>query len=182
MKAGTPSDTAISVAILRAAHLHLFGPPTIHDDTFALQLVGLANREELRTTLERRGLPALRRVSAYFALRHRFSEERLRAALDRGVTQVVLLGAGLDTLALRHPRIPCEVLYVEIDHPDSQRWKLDRLSALGLSTPAVKYVRASAVDRGEPWISYFAPEQLEPRLLSAESLGADGCDGLIRAC
>ncbi len=27
--------------------------------------------------------------------------------------------------------------------------------------------RASAVDRGEPWISYLAPEQLEPRLLSA---------------
>jgi methyltransferase (TIGR00027 family) len=140
MRSGVPSGTAISVAALRAAHLHLFEGPKIHEDNFALRLIGAESAERLRANLEQRGIPALRRVSAYFALRQRFSEERLDAALLRGVTQVVLLGAGLDTFALRRPRVPKEILFVEVDHPASQRWKLDRLAALGLETPGVKYV------------------------------------------
>jgi methyltransferase (TIGR00027 family) len=32
------------------------------------------------------------------------------------------------------------VFFVEVDHPASQAWKLARLSALGLTTPGVKYV------------------------------------------
>ena len=140
MLPGTPSATAISVASLRAAHLHLFDSPKIHEDTFALQMCGAKDVEDLRARLEKRGLPNLQRVSAYFACRHRFSEDRMRAALDRGVRQIVLLGAGLDTLALREPGIASGVLFVEIDHPDSQRWKLERLRALGFTTPGVKYV------------------------------------------
>jgi O-methyltransferase involved in polyketide biosynthesis len=97
------------VAALRAAHLHLFDGPQIHEDTFALQLLGLPCVDDLQRSLERLSLPALRRVCAYFALRHRFSKERLLAALDRGATQVVLLGAGLDTFALRRPDIPSTI-------------------------------------------------------------------------
>lgn len=140
MKAGAASATAISAAAMRAAHLHLFDAPWIHEDTFALQLVGFEDAEQLRTRLQRHGLPALRRVAAYFALRHRFAEDRLQAALDRGVAQVVLLGAGLDTLALRRPEIPRAALFVEVDHPASQQWKLKRLEELGLQTPRVRYL------------------------------------------
>ena len=43
-------------------------------------------------------------------------------------------------MALREPGITHRTLFVEIDHPDSQRWKLERLRALGLTTPGVKYV------------------------------------------
>jgi methyltransferase (TIGR00027 family) len=128
------------VAALRAAHLHLFEGPRIHEDTFALPLIGLSSVDALQLSLERLSLPALRRVCAYFALRHRFSEERLLATLDRGATQVVLLGAGLDTFALRRPDIPNTVLFVEVDHPDTQRSKLERLATLGLDTRGVKYL------------------------------------------
>ena len=141
MQPGTPSATAISVASLRAAHLHLFNSPKIHKDTFALQLSGAKGVEDLRARLEMSKLPQLQRVSAYFACRHRFSEDRMWAALSRGVRQVVLLGAGL---------------FVEIDHPDSQLWKLNRLQTLGLSTPGVRYV---PVD--------FASQNLEDELRSA---------------
>lgn len=140
MQPGTPSATAISVASLRAAHLHLFNGPKIHEDTFALQMSGARDVEDLRARLSKTNLPYLQRVSAYFACRHRFSEDRMRAALDRGVRQLVLLGAGLDTLALREPDITNRVRVIEVDHPDSQRWKLDRLRALGITTTGVQYV------------------------------------------
>jgi methyltransferase (TIGR00027 family) len=151
MQAGTPSATAISVASLRAAHLHLFNGPKIHEDTFALQMSGAKDVDDLKVRLVKSKLPDLERVSAYFACRHRFSEDRMRAALDRGVRQVVLLGAGLDTLALRQPDITTSVRLVEIDHPASQRWKLERLQALGFTTAGVHYapVDFSSQDLGE---------------------------------
>lgn len=232
----------MGAAAMRAAHLHLFPGPNIHEDTFALRLLGVEDPEALRASLQGRGLPALPRVSAYFALRHRFSEERLQSALEHGVRQVVLLGAGLDSFALRRPEVINEVRFVEVDHPASQQWKLDRLEALGLRTSGVTYVavdfatqdlatelaavgvevgaatfftwlgvtqyisaeaslntlafvarhgagsevvfdvirpfdglppderlissaaRDSSAQRGEPWVSYFVPEELELRL------------------
>jgi methyltransferase (TIGR00027 family) len=83
---------------------------------------------------------AAQRAAAYFAMRHRFSEERLLGALERGVRQVILLGAGLDTFALRRPDVARTVAYIEVDHPDSQSFKRRRLDEEGLSTPDVTYV------------------------------------------
>jgi methyltransferase (TIGR00027 family) len=167
MRAGKPSATAIGAATFRAAHLLLFPGTPIHADTFALPLTGLPDREALRSSIERFDSPALPRICAYFALRHRFSEDRLRAALARGAKQVVLLGAGLDSFALRHPELVRQVSFVEIDHPDSQSWKLERLRALGLETPGVRYVPldfarqelaseliAVGIERGRP--TFFA--------------------------
>jgi methyltransferase (TIGR00027 family) len=169
MELGKPSQTAITAALFRAAHLHHFAGPKIHEDTFALQLSGIGGYEELRAfaeQVEQSRFP-LRRASAYFACRHRFSEERLRAAVDRGAEQVILLGAGLDSFALRHPEVSKDLLFVEIDHPDSQRWKRERLASLGLATPGVRYVpsdftsedlgrtlASAGVDRAKP--TFFA--------------------------
>jgi methyltransferase (TIGR00027 family) len=86
------------------------------------------------------GTPSPARVCAYFALRHRFAEDRLQQAVERRVRQVILLGAGLDSLALRRPELAENVTLVEVDHPDSQRWKLARFEELGLATPSVVYL------------------------------------------
>lgn len=65
----------------------------------------------------------------HLALRKRFVEARVRAALDEGFAQVVVLGAGLDTLAPRlAPEFP-EVRFLEIDHPASQGAKRRLLPA-----------------------------------------------------
>ena len=54
------------------------------------------------------------------------------------------------------PQVPSEVSFVEIDHPDTQRWKRERLAALGLATPRVHYL---PVD--------FASQDLATELASA---------------
>ena len=153
MKPGKPSKTANAAAVARAGHLHVCEGAKIFADDFALKLAGIPGSGPLREVLQQWTIPSPARVCAYFALRHRFSEDRLQKAIDRGVGQAVLLGAGLDSLALRRPVLAHEITLVEVDHPDSQRWKLALLDELGLSTPGVAYV---PVD--------FGKENLEQRL------------------
>jgi len=135
-----PSQTAIVSAAFRAAHACVYGGPAIHDDTPALRLAGFEDAEQLRRAFEATGTPALPEASAYFALRHRFSEDRMAAAVDRGVRQVVLLGAGLDSLALRRPDFVADLDFFEVDHPNTQAWKLRRFEELGLARPDIRYV------------------------------------------
>ena len=153
MKPGKPSRTAIAAAAARAGHLYLRDGAHIHVDDFALRLIGIPDPSQLLDGLGQWNTPSSVRVCAYFALRHRFAEDQLQRALEREVRQVILLGAGLDSLALRRPTLAGEITLVEVDHPDSQRWKLARLEELGLRTPSVVYV---PVD--------FAKESLELRL------------------
>jgi methyltransferase (TIGR00027 family) len=157
MRSGQQSHTAMAAAAARAAHVLLYSDAPIFSDTFAATLLGLNDREALRTAFERVPLaisPA--RVAAFFALRHRWAEDRLALAVERGVRQFVLLGAGLDTFALRRPELAERIRVFEVDHPDTQRWKRERLAELGLETPRVTYV---PVD--------FEREQLEDRLVAA---------------
>ena len=153
MKPGKPSRTAIAAAAARAGHLYVHDGAHIHVDDFALRLIGISDPNQLLDSLRQWNTPSPARVCAYFALRHRFAEDQLQQALERGVRQVILLGAGLDSLALRRPTLAGAVTLVEVDHPDSQRGKLARLEELGLQTPSVLYV---SVD--------FAKESLELRL------------------
>ena len=50
-----------------------------------------------------------------------------------GVDQLVVLGAGLDTFAYRNPYDGLRV--VEVDHPATQAWKLERLADAGIAVP-----------------------------------------------
>ncbi len=140
MRGVEPSQTAIFSAAFRAAHAYVYAGPAIHEDTFALRLSGFEDVEQLRRGFEATGTPALPEASAYFALRHRFSEELLNAAVKEGVRQVVLLGAGLDSFALRHPDIVEDLDFFEVDHPNTQSWKLERIEALGLAKPGINYL------------------------------------------
>jgi O-methyltransferase involved in polyketide biosynthesis len=49
-----------------------------------------------------------------------------------GMRQVVVLGAGLDTFALRNPYAGLGVRVFEVDYPATQVWKRDRIKAAGL--------------------------------------------------
>jgi methyltransferase (TIGR00027 family) len=70
--------------------------------------------------LERATIPG---IKLHYALRKRYLEEAARDALANGIQQVVIIGAGFDTLALRlHETFP-ETEFFEVDHPATQRVK-----------------------------------------------------------
>jgi methyltransferase (TIGR00027 family) len=75
-------------------------------------------------------------IMRHYLLRKRWIEEQCRVSLQAGVRRVIVIGAGLDTLALRlAPQWP-EVAWVEIDHPATQAFKLQGLAHAGLRLPA----------------------------------------------
>lgn len=79
--------------------------------------------------IERLTLPGILR---HYALRKLYLEEITRQSLAAGTEQVVILGAGFDTLALRLHRIYAQARFWEIDHPATQQVKRKALTAQGL--------------------------------------------------
>jgi methyltransferase (TIGR00027 family) len=69
-------------------------------------------------------------------LRNRYAEDELAQAVQEGTSQYVILGAGLDSFASRHPELMRKLAVYEVDHPASQVWKRDRLAQLALEIPA----------------------------------------------
>src|SRR5205823_14012351 len=74
----------------------------------------------------------------------------------RGVSQYVILGAGLDTFAQRRPEIASRLRVFEVDQPGAQAWKRQRLIELGYGIPGYgipAWLRLVPVDfeAGEAW-------------------------------
>jgi methyltransferase (TIGR00027 family) len=85
---------------------------------------------------------------AEILLRQRYFENLLSRVAPYRALQVVLLGAGYDSTALRHPDLP-GVRFFEVDHPATQRSKLAALTEAGVGTPNVTYV-AVDFEEGHP--------------------------------
>ncbi len=73
--------------------------------------------------------------SAITLCRAAYTEEVLEAAVDGGMDQYVILGAGLDTFAFRRPDLMKKLSVFELDHPATQQYKVDRLRELGWEIP-----------------------------------------------
>ena len=123
----------MGVAIHRASH-QLLDEPIVFRDPFALRIVSPKARAALETDprhFERR--PFASRMRAFLAVRSRVAEDALAAAVGSGVRQYVVLGAGLDTFALRNTNPASQVF--EVDHAATQTWKRQRLQQAGLAEP-----------------------------------------------
>jgi methyltransferase (TIGR00027 family) len=133
MQAGRASRTAEMVAARRAAHQQIDRPLVFEDPlaarVVAPELLARMDREPRRFKTSRWA----RFLRAALAVRSRYAEDELRAAVGRGIRQYVLLGAGLDTFAYRSP-FP-DVRVFEVDHPDTQAVKRRRLKAAGIAIP-----------------------------------------------
>jgi methyltransferase (TIGR00027 family) len=55
--------------------------------------------------------------------------------VGRGLSQYLILGAGLDTFAYRQPNWAKAITIFEIDHPATQRHKRERLAKSGIAPP-----------------------------------------------
>lgn len=143
MEAGKASRSAMGSGLLRAAHVREDRPPWIFEDTLAEQLLDASDVAELEVSMAT-WAPEFRaafRIS--HTVRARLAEDVALAGLTAGRDQYVLLGAGLDTFAWRHPQA-CEFVVWEVDHPDTQAWKRAALRRAGLVEPP--NVRFIAVD------------------------------------
>jgi methyltransferase (TIGR00027 family) len=127
-----PSRTALGAAVYRAAHQTVEGG-AIFADPLARAILG-ARADAIIAGFEAAG-PASKRIRTYMAARSRFAEDCLERTVARGVRQAVILGAGLDTFALRNPRSEHELRVFEVDHPATQTWKRSRLAEATLPVP-----------------------------------------------
>src|SRR5205085_3645641 len=87
------------------------------------RLAGLLRKAWFRrlcTLLERATLPG---ICLHFALRKQILRRHAQAAIDAGCTQVIVLGAGLDTLCLELKAARPDLCCIEIDHPATQALK-----------------------------------------------------------
>jgi methyltransferase (TIGR00027 family) len=129
------SLTALGAAYLRAVHQLLDAQPRILDDPFVLSLLAPAALQQISNPAYRYRTIETRALRAHIVLRSRFAEDRLAAAVRRGISQYIILGAGFDTFALRQPSWAQALRILEVDHPGTQAEKLSRLSASGLTMP-----------------------------------------------
>ena len=95
MQTGQPSRTALAAAAMRAAHQTLDGG-RIFNDPIAHAVLGPEADAMISAVAAD---PAQRQMSVFMAARSRFAEDSLDKAVARGVRQVVILGAGLDTFS-----------------------------------------------------------------------------------
>src|SRR5262245_28533203 len=99
MHAFRPSLTALRVARLRARH-QISPDAAIFRDPYAAPILGEGDPSEADLAAED---SYTRRLRLFVAARSRFAEDALGAAVERGMRQAVVLGAGLDTFSLRNP-------------------------------------------------------------------------------
>jgi methyltransferase (TIGR00027 family) len=129
------SHTALGTAYMRAAHQLFETQPRILEDPVAVSLLGPTALQRIQDTADHYQTPERLALRAHVVLRARFAEDRLSAAVLRGITQYVILGAGFDTFALRQPPWARALKILEIDHPGTQAMKRSHLAAAGLSMP-----------------------------------------------
>jgi methyltransferase (TIGR00027 family) len=156
----SPSRTALATSLMRALHSRR-DPSPLLDDPWGDRLVPKSERDRFgerilaRMDSEARAA-ALRTPGAILddfflanvaypgvVIRSRYAEDALREAVKRGIRQYVLIGAGLDSFALRRPAFSESLDISEIDHPATQAFKIQRIRDCGISLPpSVHFISA----------------------------------------
>ena len=143
MRKGRGSTTALYVTFARAlAHGGItnvvgFADPTARHmlDPRWLKRVENVERRERRGAM----FEISKRMADLMALRTMTIDAHVRAAVERGVRQLVILGAGLDGRAFRMRELaPVDVF--EVDHPSTQAIKRERVAGLAPNAKSVHFV------------------------------------------
>lgn len=144
------SITAKLCSFARAYHSN-FGRQKIFDDYLAYDLMGKEEYEKIGQLIENdfdisafdtnrsfNGTSVYRKLNKYITpiplSRIAFAENELnRFARENGRCQYVICGAGMDTFAFRNENPDIQIF--ELDHPDTQRYKLDKIKGLEWNVP-----------------------------------------------
>src|SRR6185295_14338066 len=131
-KIAEPDNTAVRVALWRALHVQIDPPPYIIEDEIGLKFIASDGGWQQRPDMSP---DFTKRLRASIVARARFIEDLAIEQSEHGINQYVILGAGLDTFAQRRPEIASQLQIFEIDQPDTQAWKKQRLIELGFDIP-----------------------------------------------
>jgi methyltransferase (TIGR00027 family) len=160
MRTGVPSRTALGVALARS---RLDRPATPTGDVDADQALAGSLLADAPENYRRRiraaegtdadrapagagDRPQWRQFGGWITTRTRFFDDAVLEAVADQVPQIVLLGAGYDTRALRF-RTP-GVRFFEVDHPATQTDKRARLDELAIVTDDITFVSADFTEPG----------------------------------
>lgn len=130
-----PSPSAFRVATARALH-QLLDQARVLDDPFALGSLGPASAAALMLDPDAHNDVSDRSLRAGIVARSRFAEDRLLRTIVTGGRQYAIVGAGLDTWALRAAQALPSVDVFELDQPAMQAWKQQRHAENRWATPA----------------------------------------------
>ncbi|NOK58684.1 MAG: hypothetical protein GFH27_549301n288 [Chloroflexi bacterium AL-W] len=154
MKQQKPSRTALSVAanLLMLSYNPIFGQlvpkAAIEPTRWCLRSIpGLTGKTTalfdypwMHTYMGRVEQSILPGVSIHTAVRKRWIEEQVFHEIDQGCTQVIVLGAGFDTLAYRLHHQFRDVRWWEIDHPATHQVKRQALTTHGKLHPNLTFL------------------------------------------
>ena len=125
-----PDNTAVRTSLWRALHVQIDAKPYVIEDEIGLKLIAPPDDWQQRPDMK-----YTKRIRASIVARARFIEDLIIEQSKRGITQYIILGAGLDTFAQRRPDIGSKLHIYEIDQPDTLTWKQQRLVELGFGVP-----------------------------------------------
>ena len=147
-----PISTALMPAFMRGFHA-VHDNPKIFNDTLAYELLPEEVKAGLKKHLSESAAQmapeqasgciddedafhlAVRTVAGPMLARARFVEDRIEEAIEKGISQYVILGAGLDTFAYRRFDLAERLQVFELDLPAAQEIKQQRLAQLNLPKP-----------------------------------------------
>ena len=155
MKEDEASSTAYTVihGILHTAKnpklKHLVDTDTINTCTKILSASPQGRKclGELHHPLKKKILPLLEwllipGITLNYVLRKRFIEEKVLEAIKNGTSQIINIGAGLDTLAWRLSALFPEVTFIEIDHPATSLEKTKALKTPDANLKNLHFIQA----------------------------------------
>lgn len=143
-----PEHTAVRVALWRALHVLIDPEPHVLTDEIGAKLAGeegWRNRPDMNPEFSK----AMR---ASIVGRARFIEDLVEEQVKQGISQYVILGAGLDTFAVRRPDIASKIHIFEVDQPGPQEWKKKRMKETGISVPERLHFVPVDFEAGESWV------------------------------
>lgn len=165
MKANTPSRTAQYMALFRAIETQRPVSKRLFTDNYAINFLD----SRLKTAVKISGLPvigslipkiihnkALGALSSGTA-RTKFIDDLLLQTIQNGVQQVLILGAGFDTRALRLDFLK-NISVIEIDHPDTSKFKLKKLKNTGELPDNICYLQ---LDFNKESLSDLAQDKID---------------------
>jgi methyltransferase (TIGR00027 family) len=128
--------------------VELDSPPHVLSDQIGLKLAKPEDGWRQRGDMHPQGTAPFR---ASIVARARFIEDFVTEEISHGVNQYVLLGAGLDTFAQRRPELASKLEIFEIDKPDTQAWKKQRLLEEGFQIPPNLHFVPVDFEAGASW-------------------------------